>query len=322
MKIYWGGADSGKLHLIKYAKLNSKTYARFKDYQIIKQYTTCKDYDYDVNDRLWWNVIENFFIYYKRKDEETIRTSNFTRERFVPLYFSSNNNNYCNQNWGKESEMKWDNRILLKPEQFRKYLGKEYIDTEIYNRIIFTANVSHTFDRIIDYKDKFCLDEVSKDVDLLFLFVHTDGDKTNEMEYYSNKFRNHHHIIPFKEDMVDSIASKLDKVGHLGYHLNGCNMMDLYNNRKNELWAYLDTFSNHIERVKNILNKLGIPFTYFNLDRDNYVDVFGWGDNPLDNKTTHLHDTFESDINYDRWQDCIKIAKEYLSDRVDRHPLR
>ena len=116
MKIYWGGADSGKLHLIKYAKLNSKTYAKFKDYQIIKQYTTCKDYDYDVNDRLWWNVIENFFIYYKRKDEETIRTSNFTRERFVPLYFSSNTNNYCNQNWGKESEMKWDSRVLLKQE--------------------------------------------------------------------------------------------------------------------------------------------------------------------------------------------------------------
>ena len=46
--------------------------------------------------------------------------------------------------------MKWDNRILLKPEQFRKYLDKEYIDTEIYNRIIFTANVSHTFDRIVD----------------------------------------------------------------------------------------------------------------------------------------------------------------------------
>ena len=71
-----------------------------------------------------------------------------------------------------------------------------------------------------------------------------------------------------------------------------------------------------------MLNKLDIPYTYFNLDRDNYVDVFGWGDNPLDNKATHLHDTFESDINYDRWQDCIKIAKEYLCDRVDRHPLR
>ena len=30
---------------------------------------------------------------------------------------------------------------------------------------------------------------------------------------------------------------------------------------------------------------------------------------------THLHDTFDSDIHYDRWQDCIKIAKEYLSER-------
>ena len=30
MKIYWGGADSGKGHLVKYAKLNSKTFVQFK----------------------------------------------------------------------------------------------------------------------------------------------------------------------------------------------------------------------------------------------------------------------------------------------------
>ena len=315
MKIYWGGADSGKGHLVKYAKLNSKTFVKWKNYQIIKQYTTCKDYDYDVNDRLWWHTYEDFYIYYKRKDENTVRVSNFSKEQLLPLYHNTTVNNYSNPNYGKESDMRWIDRLLLKPEQFIKYLGKEYIDTTIYNEILFTSNVGHTFDRIVDHKDKFSLDEVSKDVDLMFLFVHTDGDWSKEMKYYADKYRDHHHIIPYKENLLDSIATKLDKVGHLGYHLWGCDMMDLYKNRKNELWAYLDTFSNHIKRVKNILDDLDIPYTNFNLDRDNYVDVFGWENHPFDRKMTHLHDTFDSDINYERWQECVTIAKEYLNDK-------
>ena len=159
MKIYWGGADSGKGHLVKYAKLNSKTFVQFKDYQIIKQYTTCKDYDYDINDRLWWHIVENFYIYHKRKDEENVRVSNFTKDQLLPLYHNNTVNNYSNPYYGKESDMRWDNRLLLKPEQFRKYLGREYIDTTIYNDILFTPKVGHTLDRIVDHKDKFSMPE-------------------------------------------------------------------------------------------------------------------------------------------------------------------
>jgi hypothetical protein len=67
--------------------------------------------------------------------------------------------------------------------------------------------------------------------------------------------------------------------------------------------------------MRDMLDELGISYTNFNLDEDDYVDVFGWENHPFDRKMTHLHDTFDSDIYYERWQECLTIAMEYLNDR-------
>ncbi len=312
MKIYWGGADSGKGHLVKYARLNSKTFIQWKDYQIIKRSNNCKETGYDVNDRMWWSIDEQFSVYHKRRDEDNIRVSKYNEDKVCPVFAACNEKNYCNQDYGHEVEIKWDDRKLFRPEQYKKYMGKEYIDTAIYNSMVTTNSIGHTCESLTHHKDKLDLDEITNGVDLMFLFQHTERDCESDMRYYADKFRDHEHIIPYKENMVDSIATKLDKVGHLGYHLCGQDMMHLYKHRKDELWEYLDRFIRNINDMKQMLDELKIPYTMFNLDKDDYVSTFGWENHPFDNKMTHLHDTFHKPIHWRRWRHCIEIAEEYL----------
>ena len=320
MNIYWGNSDSGKAHLRKYATINNKCFSVFKQYQIIKRKFECKEFDYDINERLWWHIIKNTTVYHKRKDENDIRISKFMNETVGPLLTFKQQGNYTNPDYGTEADRKWEmnNYGMFKSEQFVKYTSKEYIDTAIYNMMIQSNNVGHACDKIVDHKDKFDINEIAKDIDLLFLFVHVNNDAnfTDEIIHYANHFRNEKHIVPYKEDLVDSVAGKLDKMGHNGWELVGENMMETYNNDKEKLWRMIDKYFEYDANTIKMLESNNIDYVKFNLDRDDYVETFGWKIHPFSKyKLTHQSNTFFKQEHFDRWQVCIRLAKEYLSDR-------
>ena len=323
MKIYWGGCDSGKGVLQKYAAVNNISFIRFRNYRIEKVYNDCKIYDYDVNDRLWWNIEITKHTYHKRKDEDFIRLSKFIDDRVSPIYHSNTIKNYSNSSYGKESEHRWDNRYLFKPDQYKKYMGRNYIDTSIYKRMVLSGNVKHTLDEITKHQEIIDWNNIISDVDLLLpLFWSCPqsimyGENIEDARFYANYFRDVTHIMPYKEDILDSVTTKLDKVGGQGFHLCGNDLVDLYKNRKKELWEYVDRYFDYDRKTIEVLESLKINYIKFNLDRDNYIDTFGWKDFPIPREISHPQNTFSDQLHYDRWQDCIKIAKEYLNDRKD-----
>lgn len=316
MKIYWGKGDSGKTHLIKYARLNDKTFIQWKKYQIIKRKTKCFYYDYDVNDRLWWNIQDDWEVFHKRKDMDNIICSEFTTKEISPLYTNNEKNHYSNPQWGLESESKWDGgRKPFTREQFVKFMQRDYIDTDIYNVMVRSNAIADTCENINLYHDTLPFDRIVSDVDLMFMFQFTDGNFYDEIVYYSDFLSQHTNIIPYKGNILDSVTTKFDKVGHLGRDMIGCDLMHEYENNKDKLWNYMDGFFEYDRKILECFKKHNIPYIMFDLDADSYVDVFEWKIYPFERNMTHMQNTFNDQCHYDRWVEVEKIAKEYIYER-------
>lgn len=321
LHVYWGGSNSGKAHLIKYATLNSKSLLKFKQYQIIKRDFDCRECDYDINDRLWWHVVEDCSVYHKRKDENNVRVSKFTNDTVGPTHCVPTLQNYSSPGKTDIADTKWERNPngMYKKSQYVKYMGKEYIDTTIYNKMVATNHVGRSLDKIVDHKDKFDIDEISENTDLLFLFSHAfdDDDFTDDTLYYANHFKNAKHIVPYKENLIDSIASKLDGVADEGGKLGlvDMNLMDLAMRNKEKLWQYIDSYFEYDKNTIKLLERLNIDYIKFNLDSNAYVETFGWDKYPFKKDFTHICDTFTDQKQFDRWEDCVRLAKAYLYDR-------
>ena len=321
LHVYWGGENSGKSHLVKYATLNSKSLLKFKQYQIIRQDFNCRQYDFDVNDRLWWDVEEKRSIYYKRWDTDTISVSKHTEYNFGPTHYVTILNNYCTPGREYDRIVEWKSNKLgmFKPEHYEKFSGKEYIDSVVYHKILSTNHerLKRNIDKIVRHKDKFDIDEISENTDLLFLFahIHHDDDFTDDTLYYANHFKNAKHIVPYKEDLVDSFACKLDGVADEARYLVGRNLMEVALNDREKLWEYLDSYLDYDKKIIKLLESLKIDYVKFNLDSNAYVETFGWDKYPFKKDLTHISDTFTDQKQFDRWEDCVRLAKAYIHDR-------
>ena len=317
MKIYWGGLDSGKGHVVKYARLHNKTFIQWKKYQIIKRHTKCLNYGYDIHERLWWDIEDNWEVFHKRKDENNVRVSEFKTGELCPLFMMRNFSNYSNPDWGQESEIKWEgSRKLFKKEDYVKYMQRQYIDSNVYNFMIRTNKVEDTLDNINIDKTLLPFGRIVYGVDLMFMFQFTDGNFDEEIIYWSDFLKRQTNILPYKEDLLDSITTKFDKVGHLSGELWGCDLMHEYKNNKERLWKYMDDFFEHEKRIENIMKSNNIPYIKFNLDRDSYEDIFGWGENIMDNTQSHPYYAILTEPDhYLRWEEVKTISKEYMYER-------
>ena len=107
--------------------------------------------------------------------------------------------------------------------------------------MVLSGNVKHTLDEITKHQEIIDWNNIISDVDLLLpLFWSCPqsimyGENIEDAKFYANYFRDVTHIMPYKEDILDSVTTKLDKVGDIGFHLCGNDLMDLYKNRKMRL---------------------------------------------------------------------------------------
>ena len=191
--------------------------------------------------------------------------------------------------------------------------GNHYLDTFLEPYL----KVDGLHPSIVPFIDELC------DVDFIFdpfsimgrhmLGAHPKRDVTdvNEIEKrIIEKYRSRKNVIPYKEDLIDCFASKLKRFSHkhvLHVHKTE-NAAILYKIDKGILWKYLDTVVKQIRRIELYFKKNDLEPVYFNMDRDDYKDVFGFSKNNL--KRTHTHPG-----DYDEREQLEKIAKEYVAMR-------
>ena len=323
MFVYWGGPDSGKGHMIKYAQLNNKPFLKWKEYSIVKQIPTLNVLGQNDDGRFWWDKTDIEQIYHKRCDEIFVRKTEWTTHKVCPLYVNRTDYNFCNPEYNKNADEDWlHDRKIFSEKYIKKYTQKEYIGTHIYHHMISRAKgvgftvANSVLDPITPTKcPQLPLHEIMDDVELSFLFVHTDGNYDADIIELSDYLKGCDNIIPYKSNILDTVTTKLDKMGHLGFELNKNNVLDVYNDNKEKLWSYVDRFFDFITNMKNILESNNIPYRMFDLDNDDYKDTFGWENYPIDRNLSHPKQIIYNDLQNEKWKVLEDLAKEYIMDR-------
>ena len=134
-------------------------------------------------------------------------------------------------------------------------------------------------------------------------------EEKTELELYVCKFyQSRKNVIPYKEDLVDCFASKLKR------YQKG-DLMAKYRRDKRLVWQQLDLVVKNLRRIEKYLQDADIEIVYFNMDRDDYKEVFGFEKNELPRTATHPGDYPEREV-YET------IAKEYVTLRNMRDMRR
>ena len=154
-----------------------------------------------------------------------------------------------------------------------------------------------THDVIKDYYD-----EIFKDVDIMSYILPSWA-----MKDLAGLLRKSVNVIPYKSDLIDSFVSKMDGFVNFRESEYGNDLIEVYNEDKNRVWRWLDSFHEEDEKIKRRLNYYDIPYVMFDLDQDSYTDFFGW-ELDLDRKYSHRGARWEGE----RYEKVVEIAKEYI----------
>ena len=124
-----------------------------------------------------------------------------------------------------------------------------------------------------------------------------------------NKLKTANNVIPFKSNVFDCIVKHIDSFSCFTHHKYET-PLEIYKSDKKFLWDYLDHQLNYPIEISKFLTKNNIPFRYFDLDNDSYIEVFG-GDFEIDKEyTSHVTTWKEYE---DRYNQVARMADEYIS---------
>tara|TARA_B100001093_G_scaffold330079_1_gene315132 strand:+ start:1111 stop:2217 length:1107 start_codon:yes stop_codon:yes gene_type:complete len=124
-------------------------------------------------------------------------------------------------------------------------------------------------------------------------------EKTELEAYVIKTYKSRKNVIPYKENLVDCFASKLKRYKR--------DVIETYKNDKRLIWNHLDGIVRNVRRNEKYLQDNNIDPVYFNLDRDNYNETFGF-EKELPRTQTHFGD-------YPERKQFEQIAKEYITER-------
>jgi len=134
-------------------------------------------------------------------------------------------------------------------------------------------------------------------------------DKEDDLELYVLElYKSRKNVVPYKEDLIDCFASKLKRYKKR-------NVIETYKKDKRVVFKHLDGVVKNLRRIEKYMIHRGIEPVYFNMDRDDYKDVFGFEKNDLPRTATHPGD-------YPEREQFEQIAKEYVTMRDMRDMRR
>jgi hypothetical protein len=134
-------------------------------------------------------------------------------------------------------------------------------------------------------------------------------DKEDDLELYVLElYKSRKNVVPYKEDLIDCFASKLKRYKKR-------NVIETYKKDKRVVFKHLDGVVKNLRRIEKYMIHRGIEPVYFNMDRDDYKDVFEFEKNDLPRTATHPGD-------YPEREQFEQIAKEYVTMRDMRDMRR
>ncbi len=335
---YWAIPNMGKMHLMQLIEMNRKTYTKVKyPYYLYKQWHDANNYK---------KRIEKTFVI--RKGQSDVETPIKTKTTFGETPdFVEDRHEYLDKvaNTSIDSTKLHSNTSEVGGDLMEHYFGgvndrkpsddfmkdkdpvevfftdKWFKDLQKHFPVSPSANYLGTFlepylksktECILPIVDELC------DVDVIFdpftimgryMLGHPQQQEKNEHEgYVVNLYRSRKNIIPYKENLIDCFASKLKR------YQKG-DVASKYKEDKRLIWSYLDGVVKNLRRIEKYLLHNGIEPVYFNMDRDNYKEVFGFEKNELPRDTTHPGDYPEKGM-YET------ISKEYVMIRDMRDMRR
>ena len=354
MKInYWATPNMGKMHMMQLIEVNKKSYTKIKyPYYFYKQWHDPDDYKIRIEKtfvlRKGQSEIETpvktkttfgetpdavytdlhpYLHKAKKISDDTTKIHSNTLESGGDLmkeYFGGVDERKPPDVLMKDKDPvevfftdKWVSELQ---KHFPVSPSITYLNTFLQPYLKNNTNILHA--SIVPFIDELC------DVDFIFdpftiMGRHMLGahplitDATDVEKYVVKKYKSRKNVIPYKENLVDCFASKLKRYSHkhVKERYNTENASVLYTLDKGLLWKYLDTVVKQLRRIESYFKKNNIEPIYFNMDRDDYKEVFGFEKNDLERTNTHPGNYLERKL-YE------KIAEEYIAMRKMRDMRR
>ena len=306
MFVYWGGIDSGKGHIRSFASLNSKTQVLWLPL-LIKKIKT----ETHIDGGDWRDETFHEIIYHNVRNEfRECKSPPLAWKRPRKFVHPHSSIKPDPRPWGDKKRKKEVKSREYSEEDIVKYTQKEYMGTLVYYDIIRRHNgrgakgisVPLTSELLKDHYHK-----IFEGVDIMSYIIPSWA-----MRDLAELLRKSVNVIPFKSDHLDSCVSKLDGFSNFRFlsvdnSEYGNDLLEVYNQDKNRVWKWLDSFREDDEKVKRRLKSYDIPYVMFDLDQDSYTDFFGW-EREMDRKYSHRGKTWEGE----RYEKVVEIAKEYI----------
>ena len=338
---YWAIPNMGKMHLMQLIEINRKTYTKTGGrYYFYKQWHDPDNYK---------KRIEKTYLVrrHQSKVETPIKTKttfgeipDFVEDRHEYLDIAHNNSVSTTKMHSNTSEVGGNLMVQYfggvherkPPDDFMK--GKDPVDVfftdKWFKELQKHFPVSPSGNYLGTFLEPYLLthteyirdlvDDLS-DVDVLFNPFSLMGkymlgypkwekdDKEDDLELYVLElYKSRKNVVPYKEDLIDCFASKLKRYKKR-------NVIETYKKDKRVVFKHLDGVVKNLRRIEKYMIHRGIEPVYFNMDRDDYKDVFGFEKNDLPRTATHPGD-------YPEREQFEQIAKEYVTMRDMRDMRR
>ena len=338
---YWAIPNMGKMHLMQLIEINRKTYTKTGGrYYFYKQWHDPDNYK---------KRIEKTYLVrrHQSKVETPIKTKttfgeipDFVEDRHEYLDIAHNNSVSTTKMHSNTSEVGGNLMVQYfggvherkPPDDFMK--GKDPVDVfftdKWFKELQKHFPVSPSGNYLGTFLEPYLLthteyirdlvDDLS-DVDVLFNPFSLMGkymlgypkwekdDKEDDLELYVLElYKSRKNVVPYKEDLIDCFASKLKRYKKR-------NVIETYKKDKRVVFKHLDGVVKNLRRIEKYMIHRGIEPVYFNMDRDDYKDVFEFEKNDLPRTATHPGD-------YPEREQFEQIAKEYVTMRDMRDMRR
>tara|TARA_B100000214_G_scaffold375269_1_gene360907 strand:+ start:146 stop:1108 length:963 start_codon:yes stop_codon:yes gene_type:complete len=302
--VYWGAVNSGSDHLNRMFEFNERQHVFFTN----AEYKFDK-FIYPEPEKQEW------YHYYKLRNENKLvkvlhRTSRVKNPFIEHVYDYMEKYNFVD-----DRTLDYYNNDICTDSSHRRGLQNENI--EEYEPYL--CNPPQTWEFAID--DMFDGDLLVRPHHLLgfsnYKRLHKPTDKIISL------LRDCRNIVPYKENIIDSMISKLNMfdppkqsrkyaqmTGRPSYFKS---IVDAYKKDAEIVWCHLDEFTRQQRDIEQALIDYDIPYEHMNLDTDDY-SRFGC-DIVLDKKFSHPNFDLSNDDVRHNYHILESMAEEYVTVR-------
>lgn len=308
--IYWGGINSGKTHLERICMLNNKLFLRQMGDYFLRKSTHSPIFKCD---KTGIDLKDSYFYYISKETGEITEkkvavSCNFNKSihtsRVVDFIANKTSKNTIFTDHLKDINL--INTILgvdIPEDEYIK--NHDYDHTTVCQDDIILRYVKKFDSKFYRYTAKL-LEQVDLVTNPSFIIPCNSGNSALISHHILiDVIKEFNHIIPYKSNILDSLISKLNLLHTTKYD----NLVDWYNNDKDDVWEHLDSCTLHSRNTEKSLQFYGINYQYFNLDEDSYQSL------GFEQVFPPSFTNSKQDVETEEYKFLEKLAHEYIETR-------